>query len=203
MPNWSALTSQLMEAVAYMHGQDVIHTDLKPMNVVVDAEDSHLVVIDLGGCVVDRPDHRHLWLPRFRQAVVPCGTLWYRAPETLLGWADIQRGVDIWAAGCTIWEIWVGSPLFKAMTPHAVLKKILAQLGLPKGDTLSFFHTLPNWRRELSGCRKEPMRWKQRSAIACPSKDHGHWLDQLLRLAPNERVSAGSMQAALACLPEV
>ena len=42
-----------MGAVAYLHANDVIHTDLKPQNAVVDTED-HLVVIDLGSCVVDR-----------------------------------------------------------------------------------------------------------------------------------------------------
>ena len=199
-----ALTSQLMAAVAYMHGHDVIHTDLKPANTVVDAE-GHLVVIDLGACVVDRPDHRHLWLPRFDQPEIPCGTIWYRAPETLLGWTHIRKGVDVWAAGCTIWEIWVGSTLFKAWTRPTMLKKILAQLGLPKGDALSWVRTLPNWRRELSayGTQKREMSWKQRLALACPSKAHGHWLDQLLQLMPSDRASAGSARASLARLPEV
>ena len=203
LPNWSALTSQLMEAAAYLHDQDVIHADLKPMNMVVDSED-HLVVIDLGDCVVDRPDHRHLWLPRFdKQADVPCGTLWYRAPETLLGWPKIHKEVDIWATGCTIWEIWVGSTLFKAWARSTMVRKILAQLGLPKGDALSFFLELPNWRRELRQCRKEAMNWKQRLAISCPSKAHGHWLDQMLRLSPSERTSAAGLAGAMAFLPEL
>ena len=203
LPNWSALTSQFMAAVAYLHGQDVIHTDLKPMNVVVDSED-HLVVIDLGSCVVDRHDHRHLWLPRFaKQVDVPCGTIWYRAPETLLGWADIHKEVDIWAAGCTIWEIWVGSTLFKAWHRTTMIKKILAQLGPPKGDALSFFIKLPNWRRDMRAIRKEPMTWKQRLVISCPTKAHGHWLEQLLRLSPGDRTSASSSQAAMWNLPEV
>ena len=204
IPNWLPLTSQLMGAVAYLHANDVIHTDLKPMNAVVDTED-HLVVIDLGSCVVDRRDHRHLWLPRFEKLpVIPCGTIWYRAPETLLGWAHIHKSVDIWAAGCTIWEMWVGSTLFNAYTQTGMLKKIFSQLGLPKkgDDALGFFLTLPNWRRDLSQCgaARRPMSWKQRLAISCPSKAYGHWLAEMLALLPTDRPSADSGQAALLCL---
>ena len=84
-----------------------------------------------------------------------------------------------------------------------MIKKILAQLGPPKGDALSFFIKLPNWRRDMRAIRKEPMTWKQRLVISCPTKAHGHWLEQLLRLSPGDRTSASSSQAAMWNLPEV
>ena len=202
-PQRLSLTSQLVAAVAYMHGLHVLHTDLKPCNIVLDASEDHLVVIDLGSCVVDLPDHRQLWLPRFDQPEIPCGTLFFRAPETLLGWKDIRAGVDIWATGCTIWEIWVGSTLFKAWTRPAMVKKIFSQTGLPVGDALSFYLTLPNWRRELKayGTGKESLSWKRRMSHVGPSKAHGFWLDQLLRLVPSQRPSADDLEAGLARLP--
>lgn len=40
------------------------------------------------------------------------GTRWYRAPELLLGGARYDQGVDVFAVGCIMAELYLGRPLF-------------------------------------------------------------------------------------------
>ena len=191
LPEYVSLTKQMMSAVAWLHDCDLVHTDLKPANMVVDST-NRLRLVDLGSIVVDRPEHRRLWHDRFAKvAEIPCGTLWYRAPETLLGWTQIKKTVDVWATACSIWEVWVGSPLFKAWTVRTMTAKILRELGRPQGHALELFITLPNWRREFtSRAGATLMTWKQRCNLALPKKGFGDWLTPMLAYNPSDRPSS-------------
>ncbi|KAI8908493.1 putative cdk1 [Gorgonomyces haynaldii] len=47
-------------------------------------------------------------------------TLWYRAPEVLLGQKSYGLGVDLWSVGCIIAEMSSKQPLFPAWSPQAL-----------------------------------------------------------------------------------
>ena len=88
---WYQFVPQLLAGVRALHEAQIIHTDIKPANMVVD-NCRHLRLIDLGSCVVDREEHRALWMETVRGPTpIALGTLWYRAPELLLGWREITR----------------------------------------------------------------------------------------------------------------
>merc|ERR1719181_886905 len=89
--------NQCFNALAFCHGHRVMHRDLKPQNVLIDVKAMRLVLADFGLA-------RAFSVPLkvYTHEVV---TLWYRAPEILLGQAKYATHVDMWALGCILAEM--------------------------------------------------------------------------------------------------
>ncbi|KAJ3316664.1 dual specificity protein kinase kns1, partial [Gonapodya sp. JEL0774] len=115
-----SLARQLLEAVAYMHTQRLVHTDLKPENMMLHATgsverpslkfigrtckelvDPQMMLIDFGSSTFEGEYH---------SSVV--STRHYRAPEIILsmGWS---YPCDMWSAGCILVELYTGEALFQ------------------------------------------------------------------------------------------
>ncbi|XP_057872108.1 cyclin-dependent kinase B1-1 isoform X2 [Cryptomeria japonica] len=95
---------QLCKAVAHCHSYGVLHRDLKPQNLLVDKSKGLLKVGDLGlGRAFTVP------LKCYTHEIV---TLWYRAPEVLLGTFHYSTPVDVWSVGCIFAEMAKRRPLF-------------------------------------------------------------------------------------------
>jgi serine/threonine protein kinase len=58
-------------------------------------------------------------------------SLWYRAPEIILGEDQYLFGVDIWSIGCIIAELFTLEPIFKSRSDEEALKKIFSLSGPP------------------------------------------------------------------------
>ena len=56
-------------------------------------------------------------------------TLWYRAPELLLGSKQYGQEIDLWALGCVMAEMWIRSPLFKGSSESRQIQEISALLS--------------------------------------------------------------------------
>lgn len=107
------VAAEVGHAILCLHGLGVVHRDVKPANVLVDAA-GHCLLSDLGlATVSDRAT-----LGRF------CGTLEYVAPEQLTG-ARYGGAVDLWALGCTVYECLAGASPFAAPTTREVFTRIL------------------------------------------------------------------------------
>lgn len=87
---------QLLDAIAFCHMHRVLHRDLKPQNLLIDSR-GHIKLADFGLA-------RSFNLPMrgYTHEVI---TLWYRAPEILLGTKFYATGVDIWSLGCIFAEM--------------------------------------------------------------------------------------------------
>ena len=51
-------------------------------------------------------------------------TLWYRAPEIMLNNLQYDSNLDIWTAGTIIYEMLVGTPMFRESSEISMLLKI-------------------------------------------------------------------------------
>ncbi|KMS94823.1 hypothetical protein BVRB_014990 [Beta vulgaris subsp. vulgaris] len=91
---------QILRGIAYCHSHRVLHRDLKPQNLLIDRQTSALKLADFGLA-------RAFGIPvrTFTHEVV---TLWYRAPEILLGSRHYSTPVDVWTLGTPSEETWPG-----------------------------------------------------------------------------------------------
>jgi serine/threonine protein kinase len=87
---------QLLEGILYCHSNRVIHRDLKPQNLLIDSK-GNLKIADFG-----LARSFTVPLPSLTHEVV---TLWYRAPEILLGEKVYTPSIDIWSIGCIYGKI--------------------------------------------------------------------------------------------------
>jgi len=113
-----ALLQQVADAAHVLHEAGVVHRDIKPGNILVTADGTQAVLMDLGlAQLADDEDGR---LTRTRQFV---GTLRYASPEQVLAVGKADRRSDIYALGATLWELLTLRPLYGAtdQTPTAEL----------------------------------------------------------------------------------
>ncbi|CAD7925265.1 unnamed protein product [Amoebophrya sp. A25] len=151
MAEAKCLAQQMFDGLVYLHGKNVLHRDLKLSNLLL-SNSGELKIADFGlARLAPATEMSHASQPtsasisegiseelmreqaatrnvRFTNRVV---TLWYRAPELLLGSTRYGVGVDTWAAGCVLGELVLGKPLFASKDEEQALELIFNRLGSP------------------------------------------------------------------------
>ncbi|KAI9709283.1 MAG: cyclin-dependent protein kinase [Bogoriella megaspora] len=98
---------QLLNGLVYLHKSWVMHRDLKPANIMVTTDG----VVKIGDLGLARLFYKPLHSLFNGDKVVV--TIWYRAPELLLGSRHYTPAVDLWAVGCIFAELLSLRPIFK------------------------------------------------------------------------------------------
>jgi len=98
---------QLLNGLHYLHENWVLHRDLKPANVLVTSTG----IVKIGDLGLARSFFRPIQ-PLFNSDKVVV-TIWYRAPELILGARHYTKAIDVWSVGCIFGELLTGKPLFK------------------------------------------------------------------------------------------
>ncbi|TGJ82904.1 hypothetical protein E0Z10_g5858 [Xylaria hypoxylon] len=131
------LLLQLASGVAYLHENWILHRDLKTSNLLLNNR-GQLKIADFGMArYVGDP------APKLTQLVV---TLWYRAPELLLGTKTYGAPIDMWSVGCIFAEIVTREPLLPGKNEVDALTKIFELCGIPTDESWPGFRRLPNAR---------------------------------------------------------
>lgn len=149
-----SLLWQLLNGLNYLHSNWIIHRDLKPSNILVmgDGEEHGIVKIaDFGLARIYQAPLK----PLSDNGVVV--TIWYRAPELLLGSKHYTSAVDMWAVGCIFAELLTLKPLFQgaeaksSQNPFQLdqLDKIFKILGHPTMDKWPTLVNLPHWQGDV------------------------------------------------------
>lgn len=127
---------QCVRGLAFCHARGVMHRDLKPQNLLV-SKDGRLKLADFGLA--------RAFCPPIRPLTHEVVTLWYRAPEILLGSQTYAPPVDVWALGTIFAEMVTKRPLFPADSEIDQIFKIFRQLGTPTDDIWPGVTSLPDW----------------------------------------------------------
>ena len=85
-------------------------------------------------------------------------TLWYRAPDILLGSKNYTTSVDIWSVGCIFAEIVNRTPLFAGQNDKDQLVKIFAIRGTPNQDEWPGLSELPLHDQHMADMDNHPIR---------------------------------------------
>lgn len=127
---------QLLQGVAYCHEHRVLHRDLKPQNLLINRE-GELKLADFGLA-------RAFGIP-VRSYTHEVVTLWYRAPDVLMGSRKYSTPVDMWSIGCIFAEMANGRPLFAGSSEADQLDRIFRTLGTPIEAAYPGLLELPGW----------------------------------------------------------
>ncbi|KAJ4776173.1 Cyclin-dependent kinase 2 [Rhynchospora pubera] len=178
------LMLQLLEGVNYLHHNWVLHRDLKTSNLLLD-NSGNLKLCDFGlARQYGSP------LKPYTPLVV---TLWYRAPELLLGAKEYSTAIDLWSVGCIMAELLTKEPLFYGGDEKTQLNKIFKTLGTPDEKSWPGYKNLPGAKAAFAN---HPYKLREKFPRASFSgqptlSDAGlDLLNKLLTYDPEERITA-------------
>ncbi len=191
----------------HIHLHGLCHADLKPANIflrgcslpakrtaslaefaqwLVQLPQALCVCIgDLGNAVLANPEQRPPRQSRVEVVGIEEVTLWYRAPEILLGMENFSNPVDMWALGCTAAEMLLRKALFQGNSQFDLIRLIFQTFGTPSEGTLVH---LPLFSKDLPSFRSRP--WPPIDLLQLCNPRFTDFVRDLLKLEPEQRSSA-------------
>jgi serine/threonine protein kinase len=170
---------QILHGLAYCHTRKVLHRDLKPQNLLL--KDGQIKLADFGLA----REFNTRGNPYTHEVV----TLWYRAPEVLLGCDHYGTAVDIWSVGTIFAELATCQPLFPSDCEIDLLFKMFQTLGTPTEQTLPgvtsfkyYKQCFPKWSTGNT--------LRQRVPEQCLDPIGFDLLTKMLIYDPSQRISA-------------
>jgi serine/threonine protein kinase len=110
---------QLLEALAYVHAENLIHRDIKPENIIIDDSDV-LKILDFG--IAGKMDENTGTYLTLGADTALKGTPLYMSPEQCER-RGLTTASDIYSAGCVLFECLTGSPPFRGDSPMETIYK--------------------------------------------------------------------------------
>ncbi|TGO09887.1 hypothetical protein BTUL_0151g00290 [Botrytis tulipae] len=176
-PTIKSFMHQLLKGIDFCHQNRVLHRDLKPQNLLINMK-GQLKLADFGLA-------RAFGIPvnTFSNEVV---TLWYRAPDVLLGSRTYNTSIDIWSAGCIMAEMYTGRPLFPGTTNEDQLVRIFRIMGTPSERTWPGISQFTEYKSNFQMYATQDLR------VILPQIDAVgiDLLQRMLQLRPELRISA-------------
>ncbi|XP_043913164.1 homeodomain-interacting protein kinase 4-like [Protopterus annectens] len=125
------ITLQILKALSKLEELSIMHTDVKPENIMIVNQESYpfqVKLIDFGSASLLNQMHS------VKEPYIQ--TRFYRSPEILLG-LPFNEKIDMWSLGCVIAELWLGFPLYPASNEYDQIRYICETQGLPGNHLLS------------------------------------------------------------------
>lgn len=171
---------QITAAMLFCHRRRVLHRDLKPQNLLIN-KDGIIKVADFGL-------GRSFGIP-VRNYTHEIVTLWYRAPEVLLGSPRYSCPVDVWSLGCIFAEMATRKPLFQGDSEIDQLFRMFRILRTPTEEIWPGVTSLPDYKTTFP-CWTANNLLNQVKHINAPGLD---LLQKTLVYDPAHRISAKEM----------
>ena len=119
------VSREVADALAYAHERGVVHRDIKPDNILLDAITGRAMVTDFGIARASEGDSR---LTATGMAI---GTPAYMSPEQAAGDREIDGRSDLYSLGVVAYQMLVGEPPFVATSTPAMLVKHISERPTP------------------------------------------------------------------------
>jgi len=181
----------MLDGLAHLHKHRIIHRDIKPQNVLISWDMQNVKIADFGLARAFSAPVRN-----YTHEVV---TLWYRAPEILLGEKRYTASIDLWSFGCVFGELANdGAPVFVGDSEIGTIFQIFKTIGTPTAFDWAGVTSLPYFSAEYPKFRGKPVdHWLSRPTPACEPVDlpYFHDLLQLIfQYNPHKRPAVEELQ---------
>jgi len=170
-------TYQLLQGMLFCHQRRVLHRDLKPQNLLID-KNGVIKLADFGLA-------RAFGIP-VRVYTHEVVTLWYRAPEILLGSPKYSCPIDIWSVGTIFAEMANHRPLFQGDSEIDQLFRIFRVLRTPTEELWPGVTQLPDFKASFPSWSTINLKASMKNLDA----QGLDFLEQTLIYDPSKRISA-------------
>ncbi|KAF2934681.1 hypothetical protein DAI22_04g180900 [Oryza sativa Japonica Group] len=180
------LFRQIVEGLAHVHSQGIIHRDLTPNNIFFDVRND-IKIGDFGLAKflkLEQLDHDQ-YLPSEGMGVSmdgtgQVGTYFYTAPEVEQKWPHINEKVDMYSLGVIFFELWY--PFSTAMERHLVLSDLKQKGDSPLSWATQFPGQSNLLRRLLSPSPSDRPSAVELLQNDLPPRMEDEWLTDVLRM---------------------
>ena len=171
---------QIAQAIQYVHECSIIHSDIKPENILfTDSSCSTVKLIDFGcSCFTQKPIYK----------VVQ--SLYYRAPEVIFGFR-YGKEIDTWSFACVLFEMVVGHPLFPSTDENSLIQNITDLLGSPPLEMINKSPKMQNLYERKVADRAASNKRKRKlidQMLQCDDKSLGDLIASCLEWLPAKRI---------------
>jgi len=169
---------QILCALKHIHSAGVIHRDLKPGNILINA-DCSAKICDFG--LARGVGDEDMLLTEY---VV---TRWYRAPEVVVSAQRYDESVDIWAVGCILAEMLLKEPVFQGEDYIDQLRVIFKIIGTPSDEDLAnvISSDAVNFIKRLKSRERKDLR----TVFANASPEAVDLLEKIFVFDPTKRIT--------------
>ncbi len=181
--------SHILAGISWSHEKQIIHRDLKPQNCLIVTNDRGDCNLKIGDWGLARafPDSGRAYTHEV-------STLWYRAPEILMGCAVYGYAVDMWSIGCILAEMINNTPIFAGDSEIGQLFCIFQVMGTPTEQIWSGVSFLKHYN--IAHPKWAPVDFATKFSSSSDSEIN--ILSHLLCYTPTKRVAARTALASLA-----
>ncbi|KII74521.1 Cyclin-dependent kinase 9 [Thelohanellus kitauei] len=178
----------LFNALSFMHSKRILHRDIKPSNILID-KNGVIKLADFGNSVVKYMADDLFFEGSRIEMPDNMTTLWYQAPEILLGDRFYSFPVDSWSAGCAIMELWQRRPFLNGIDVPSQINLIMDLCGsfspYKCHDFRNLKHTL-----NLKLQKNQSDKYKEKILSVVIDEYAYDFIKNLLNISPNERLDA-------------
>ena len=166
---------QILITLNYIHSADILHTDIKPSNILLN-ESCEIKITDFG---LAKVISNSSW--ESNELLSDFKTIrWYKSPEMILGSIIIDISSDIWSFGCILAEMIIGKPLFPGNSTINQLDLILQITGKPSNEDMKELESYM-----MATCLLDTINCKVKKNLREILSDKPNFDDNLLNLLSN------------------